>query len=100
MVNEYDKWKIARLKGIRRKWNYAEWISSKKSLFAALKDSRVVTGAGDNGALNIWLTDEGIYRASAMRYRQVEDSIRTTDINKLQNFVDRYVGEYEIPLNN
>lgn len=41
-----------------------------------LREHRIVSAAGDNGAINVWRDDDGFFRAEAFRYMVTQDSKR------------------------
>lgn len=50
----------------------AEWVSSRTEAMRAFRDgAKAVTSSGSNGALNVWLDDEGWYRCEFHRHLRV-----------------------------
>ena len=43
-------------------------VRSVQGIIKGLKSHTAVTAAGPNGAINIWIDDEGLYRCEAMHY--------------------------------
>jgi len=57
---------LKRLPGTRRDVE-AVSVQSRSAAIRALRNKQASTAAGDHGALNVWIDDEGLFRCEFMR---------------------------------
>lgn len=49
-------------------------VQSVSGVLRALASGKTPTAAGDNGAINVWVDDEGKFRCEFMRWRSTVDA--------------------------
>lgn len=57
------------LEGVRRKSVRSVAVYSVSEAIDFLRDGRVITASGDDGAINVWKLDNGKWRCEFCRYR-------------------------------
>jgi len=64
-----------------------EFFHSVNRAFLLLKRDGATTTAGNEGAINIWIDDDGAYRGCRMRYMQTMSDIVTPTKAKLKSWL-------------
>lgn len=64
------------LPGVRESQVRAVMVQTVNGFEDGLREFKAVTAAGDLGAINVWKSDDGFYRANASRYMIDLDSQR------------------------
>ena len=88
MINKYHIVKLDKLKGVSEGEVRACFVSGKDpfNLKEILKCGLAFTSAGGNGAINVWITDNGELKGELMRYCVVKES---TTFNSIKEAKDR-----------
>lgn len=86
-----DKVILKGLEGIKRKKIEAAWIVDVTDISNVLKKGLACTSAGDNGAINIWKDDDGLFRCKAMRYRRTINEQKYRNISDVENWISIWI---------
>lgn len=80
---------LSGLTGVLRKEVKCEFFGSVTKGLQLLKKDKAATAAGDNGAINIYIDDEGVYRGYRYAYCSTKSFIVTMKINELAFWLKR-----------
>lgn len=75
------------LEGIKRKIVKAKEFNTVTSGMTALLTSRAATTADDNGAINIWIEDSGLYRGCRYKYLIEQSYVISDTKTKLKEWL-------------
>jgi hypothetical protein len=86
------------LPGTDGKPRNAVWMKSRRAALAALLKGQTVTYAWDDGAINLWVDDEGNFRANHCYHLNIIDSLVTTNIEEVRTWLaDNLPKEVHFP---
>lgn len=69
---------------------------SKISEIENITTTQAATAAGSNGAINIWIDDDGHFRCESMRFYSTLDKQVYSDVNKVKQWAKKWLKEINI----
>lgn len=79
---------LIKLDGLSKGSIDATFIKSSKEIIKLTKDL-ALTAANTNGAINVWIDDDGNFRGNLYKFYVCEDSIITGDITIITNWLKK-----------
>lgn len=86
---------LVNLEGVKRKKTKCVFIKDASRIKGLLSRDVAITSADDNGALNIWIDDKGVYRCKSMRYGFILDKKETLDIEEVIQWAEKWIKEIQ-----
>lgn len=82
---------LQNLEGVKKKLTDAKRLTGISKISRLELRENVLTTAGDKGALNIWLDDDGFFRGEIFRYLTSQDKIATKKLVEIKAFASKWL---------
>ncbi|ASK29701.1 hypothetical protein CEY12_06105 [Chryseobacterium sp. T16E-39] len=82
---------LENLKGVKKSRTEFEYINDSSEIQNILSEGKACSAAGDNGAINIYKDDKGVFRCEAMRFRVTIEEKRLNIITDVIEWADTWL---------